>query len=196
MKMSPLDIKKQEFATKFRGYSQDEVHAFLEMAAEEYEQVLKRNLDLEQKVALLEDRLENYKRMEAVLQETLITTQRTAEETRANAEKRAQTIIAEAKIDAQRVAYGTNERLSRVRREIADLQAQRDSFRISLRSLLESQMSLLNLVEKKDEAQKEATPPQRKVDLTDEELEKIVSDFEKRIGLDDKVAGPPQAGKE
>jgi len=185
MKISPLDIKKQEFAIKFRGYSPDEVHSYLEMVAEEYETVIKKNRDLELRVEMLEERLDNYKRMESVLQETLITTQRTAEETKANAEKRAQTIIAEAKLDAQKVNNETNERLSRIRREVADLNAQRDSFLVNFRSLLESQVSLLDLIEKKVTTKEEPVPVRRKTDLSDEELEKIVNEFERKIGLDE-----------
>jgi cell division initiation protein len=188
MKISPLDIKKQEFAVKFRGYSPDEVHSYLEMVAEEYDEAIRKTRELEQKIGLLEERLDSYKRMESVLQETLITTQRTAEETKANAEKKAQTLIAEAKLEAQRINNETNERLAKVQREIADLTTQRDSFAVSFRSLLESQISLLDLIEKKSVAKEEAAPIKRKVDLSDEELEKIVSEFERKIGLDDKNA--------
>jgi cell division initiation protein len=190
MKISPLDIKKQEFATKFRGYSPDEVHSYLEMVADEYDEVLRKSRDLEQKVAMMEERLDSYKRMENVLQETLITTQKAAEETKANAERKAQTMIGEARLEAQRLTNETNERLSKVRREIADLTTQRDSFAVGFRSLLESQVSLLDLLEKKS-AQKmeEIVPVRRKVDLSDEELEKIVSEFERKIGLDDGEAG-------
>lgn len=194
MKISPLDIKKQEFATKFRGYNPDEVHSYLEMVAEEYDEVLRKSRDLEQRVATLEERLDNYKRMENVLQETLITTQKTAEETKANAEKRAQAILAEARLDAQRLTNENNERLAKVRREIADLTTQRDSFAVSFRSLLESQISLLDLLEKRStQKEEEIVPVRRKVDLSDEELEKIVSEFERKIGLDE---GAGNGGKQ
>ncbi|OGC92866.1 MAG: hypothetical protein A2W25_06720 [candidate division Zixibacteria bacterium RBG_16_53_22] len=185
MKISPLDIKKQEFATKFRGYSPDEVHSYLEMVAEEYDEVLRKSRDLEQKVLMLEERLDHYKRMENVLQETLITTQKTAEETKSNAEKRAQAVIGEARLEAKRITNETGEKLSKIHRQIADLTAQRDAFAVSFRSLLDSQISLLNLIEKKSAMQpEEVVPIRRKADLSDEELEKIVSDFERKIGLD------------
>lgn len=183
MKISPLDIKKQEFAKKFRGYSPDEVHSYLEMVAVEYEDMIRKSRDLEQKVGMLEERLDHYKRMENVLQETLITTQRAAEETKAAAEKRAQTIISEAKMEAQRIANENNEKLGKVRRDIADLTNQRDSFAVSFRSLLESQISLLNILEKKGTTREEVVPARRKADLSDEELDNIVNEFERKIGL-------------
>lgn len=184
MKISPLDIKKQEFAVKFRGYTPEEVHSYLEMVADELEQVLRKNLELEQKIENLQDRLDHYKRMENVLQETLVTTQRSAEDTKASAEKMSQTIIAEAKLEAQRISKETSEKLALVRREIADLYAQRDTFIISFKAFLDSQMSMIEMIEKKAEMSGELMPRRKKADLSDEELEKIVTEFEKKIGLE------------
>ena len=42
MKLSPLDIKKQEFGKKFKGFSPDEVNSFLDMIADEMEDLLKK----------------------------------------------------------------------------------------------------------------------------------------------------------
>jgi len=39
MKLSPLDIKKQEFSRAFRGYSVEEVQAFLDTLARQVEEM-------------------------------------------------------------------------------------------------------------------------------------------------------------
>jgi len=186
VKISPLDIKKQEFAVKFRGYNPDEVHAYLEMVASELEDTLKKNLELDQKITMLEERLASYTRMETILQETLLTTQRTAEETKASAEKKAQSLVIEAQLNAQRVTNEANEKLMAVQREIADLANQRDSFSVSFRSLLETQLSLLELLDKKRDTQTEIAPIRKKADMTDAELEQIVDEFERKLA-DDKI---------
>ncbi|MFQ5630060.1 MAG: DivIVA domain-containing protein, partial [bacterium] len=41
MKLTPLDIKKQEFKKNLRGYDPIEVDAFLEMVANEFESLLR-----------------------------------------------------------------------------------------------------------------------------------------------------------
>ena len=120
MKISPLDVKRQEFAVKFRGYSPDEVNAYLEMVAEELENTTKRNLELEQKVTALEERVNSYTHMETILKETLVNTQRNAEETRATAEKRAEATITEARLKAEQIQLETKERLVKIQRQIAD----------------------------------------------------------------------------
>lgn len=186
MKITPLDIKKQEFAVKFRGYSTDEVHSFLEMVASELEDALRKNLELEQRISMLEERLTSYTRMESILQETLLTTQKAAEETKAMAEKKAQALISEAQLNAQKLSSEANEKLIAIQREIADLQNQKESFSISLRSLLETQLSLLEMAEKRLDARQVAAPTQikRKADMSDAELEQIVDEFEKKLADD------------
>lgn len=40
MRLTPLDIKKQEFKRVVRGFDRDEVNTFLEMIAEEFEALM------------------------------------------------------------------------------------------------------------------------------------------------------------
>lgn len=181
MKISPLDIKKQEFGLKFRGYSPEEVHSYLDMVAAELEEAMKKNLEMEQKVTALEERLASYTRMENILQETLLTTQRSAEETKALAEKKASSMITEANLKAQRVEAETKEKLITVQKEIADLKHQRDTFIVSFRSLLDTQLSLLELLEKRELTKDDFTPIKKKIDLSDEELDEVVHEFEKEL---------------
>jgi cell division initiation protein len=181
VKISPLDIKKQEFAVKFRGYAPDEVHSYLEMIASELEDILRKNLELEHKIESMQERLESYKRMETILQETLISTQKAAEETRAMAEKKAEAMMAEAQLKVQKIEGDVSEKLVKTQREIADLTNQKDSFTISFRSLLETQLSLLDLTEKRHSGKDEIPSLKRKPDLSDEELEQIVDEFERKL---------------
>jgi cell division initiation protein len=46
MKLTPLDIRKQEFRKTLRGFDPIEVQTFLEMVGEEYEQLLEKNKQL------------------------------------------------------------------------------------------------------------------------------------------------------
>jgi len=41
MKVSPLNIKKQEFTRAMRGYDKEEVEAYLDKLADEFELLLK-----------------------------------------------------------------------------------------------------------------------------------------------------------
>lgn len=181
MKITPLEIKKQEFSKVFRGYSPDEVHSYLEMIAGELEGALKKNLELEGKLSSLEDKLTNYTRIENVLQDTLVTTQKSAEEVKAVAEQKARSITDQARVRAERILAEANERLLEIQREIADLKHQRRAFIVNFRSLLETQRALLENIDKRAGGKVDFSPVKMKTDLNDDELEKVVSEFEQEL---------------
>lgn len=185
MKITPLEIKKQEFAKAFRGYSPDEVHSYLEMVAEELEDVLKNNLELEKSLSSLKEKLTNYTRIENVLQDTLMTTQKSAEEIKTVAEQKAKSVTDGARVRADRILAEANERLFEIQREIADLKHQREAFIISFKSLLETQRALLENIDKEANSRRDYSPVKMKADLSEDQLEKVVGEFEEQLSRSD-----------
>jgi cell division initiation protein len=181
MKITPLEIKKQEFGKVFRGYSAAEVHSYLEMVAAELEDTLKKNLELEENLSSLKEKLADYTRLENVLQDTLVTTQKSAEEVKAVAEQKAKSITDVARVRAERILAEANERLLEIQREIADLKHQRRSFIVSFKSLLETQRALLEDIDKGAGGKSDFSPVKMKADLNDDELERVVSEFEQQL---------------
>jgi cell division initiation protein len=186
MKISPLDIKKQEFGKKFKGYRPDEVHSFLDMVADEMEELLKKNLELDEKVRVLEEKLSNYTKIEDVLQDTLLTTQKSAEETKSSAELKAKSIIDEAHIGANKIIAEAREKLLKIQSEIEDLKNQKEIFVINFKSLLDTQRSLLEMVEKRNEEKRSYLRIKMKPDLSEEDLERVVDDFERQYDSQNK----------
>ncbi|UCC79758.1 MAG: DivIVA domain-containing protein [Candidatus Zixiibacteriota bacterium] len=180
MKITPLDIKKQEFGKKLNGYRPDEVNSFLDMVADEMEDLLKKNLEFEEKVKSLEEKLSNYTRIEDVLQDTLLTTQKSAEETKSSAELKAKNIIDEANISANKIIAEGREELLKIQKEIEDLKNQKEIYLINFRSLLDTQRSLLEMVEKRNEEKRSYLRIKMKPDLSEEDLERVVNDFERQ----------------
>ena len=76
MRLTPLDIRKQEFKKAMRGLETDEVHAFLATVADEYEAVLNDNKALRERVLELDDKVQEYRNMEKTLRDTLLTAER------------------------------------------------------------------------------------------------------------------------
>lgn len=181
MKITPLEIKKQEFGKKFRGYSPEEVETFLEMIAGEFEESLKKNLELEEKITALEGRLSGYTKLENVLQDTLVTTQKSAEEVRASADRRAKVVIDEARVSADKMLAEAKADLLSIQRQIDDLKHQRDSFIVSFQSLLDTQHAMLEIIQKKNKDLSEFVPVRMRSDLSDADLEQVVADFEREI---------------
>jgi cell division initiation protein len=95
MRLTPLDIRQQQFTVRmFRGLDAQEVDAFLEDVAEDYEATLKENALLREQLSALEERSRGLVDREKALQDTLLTTQRLAEEMKESARREAQLICA------------------------------------------------------------------------------------------------------
>ncbi len=57
MRITPLDIYQQEFKRALRGVDPDEVEDFLERVADDYEQLIKENASLKERIESLEAQL-------------------------------------------------------------------------------------------------------------------------------------------
>ncbi len=149
MPITPLEIRKQEFRKALRGYDPHEVRAFLEMVSTELENMLRENAKLQEKVKDLDSKIEDYHRMEKILQNTLTTTQKATDELKDGAKKEAETIIANARVEAQRFLKEAQTELARMKEETKMVEHQKLLLVSEFRGLLESYMRLLERLEKK-----------------------------------------------
>ncbi|MFM1650522.1 DivIVA domain-containing protein [Brevibacillus sp. B_LB10_24] len=143
MPLTPLDIHNKEFSTGFRGYNVDEVNEFLDQVIKDFELLTKEKKELEERLALLNERVEHYKSMEENLSKSILVAQETAEEVKANARKESQLILKEAEKNADRIV---NEALAKSRKvaiEIEDLKKRASVYRMRFRTLLEAQLEML-----------------------------------------------------
>jgi cell division initiation protein len=143
MRLSPLDIRNQQFARSFRGFNPDAVASFRDLLANELEELIRQNGEYASRIKRLEERLEGYAKIEQSINETLVLAQKTADEVRQSAQKEAELIIREAKMRAEGEEAGYRERITRVDAELASLQSRRDQFFARFKGLLTTQLSLL-----------------------------------------------------
>jgi len=149
MPITPLEIRKQEFKKGLRGYDPHEVRAFLEMVSTEVENLLRENAGLTEKVKDLDSKIEDYHRMEKILQDTLTTTQKATDELKNGAKKEAETIIANARVEAQRFLKEAQTELAGMKEETKMIEHQKLLLVSEFRGLLESYLRLLERLEKK-----------------------------------------------
>ncbi|MFH1009682.1 MAG: DivIVA domain-containing protein [bacterium] len=147
MRLSPLDISKQEFARALRGYHPAEVRAFLEKVADEFAELESGRATLLQQKLKLEAQLETYKQMEQTLRESLLMTQKSLEEARANADHERELILREAGLEAEQIKREADRHVTDARMELERLAAQRDTYLKRLRYLLHSQQELIDMLE-------------------------------------------------
>ncbi len=143
MKLTPLDIRKQVFRKTMRGFDPEDVHVFLDLVADEYEQVLQENSMLAEKARHLSDQIERYHSMEKTLQNSLLTAERVSEEARERARLEADAVVAESRQRGERILEDSRERLRQLSRQVQELHREKDLFLQRFLSFLEGQIQFL-----------------------------------------------------
>ncbi len=146
MKLTPLDIRKQEFKKSMRGFDPEEVEAFLIMVADEVELLLREKNQLNDELIKLRTQLRDYQQVEQTLRDTLMKATNTVEESRMNSLREAELRIHEAELQAEKIIEQAREELQDLRSEINLVKAQKESFSRRLRHLLQSQIELLDVL--------------------------------------------------
>lgn len=141
--LTPLDIKKHEFTRKWRGYDEDEVKALLESVARDFEEMVRHNTLLSERLKVAEERINHYRLMEKTLQDAVVTIQTTLEEKRRIADQEAHLIIQDARRRADEELAQSRKHLTDMQGEMYQLEHQKRQFFARYRNLLKTQMELL-----------------------------------------------------
>lgn len=144
-RLTAMDIEKQEFTRKMRGYDPDEVKLFLRAVAEEVERVNLENATLREEKGGLTQRIDDFKDRERTLQETLVTAQRMSAELKDQSRQEADLLIREARVKAERLLEQAQDQLHSLDNEIGRLRLEKEAFENRLRAAIEEHLSLLDL---------------------------------------------------
>lgn len=151
MKISAIDIKKQEFKKTMRGYDVSEVEAYLDTIANEFENLSKESELLKEQIAKLEEEkktlggeVEVYRENEKTFQKAIVKSQDMAEEVLENAKKRAELIVKEADIMASKTKIAAKEDFVNLKQELEELRTRNESVIDEVRNFL---IEKLNAIE-------------------------------------------------
>ena len=143
--LTPLEIQKQSFARKLKGFDPNEVRAYLQMVAEEIERLLLSVDRLSRENAMLREDLEDHNQRERILKDTLLSAQRVSEEVKSNARKEAELIVKDAELLSERLVSQAMTRVADLERSIQDLKVERRAARNKLSATLDTIQQLLML---------------------------------------------------
>jgi cell division initiation protein len=138
-----LDIQQQQFRVKFRGFDMVEVDNFLDVVANEYEELLREINQLKEESRQKSEKIQRLEGEEKELQNALISAQRICEEMKNNARKEGELIVEEAKANARKVLDTAHARAMEVEAEIAQLKRQRAEFDASLKAIIDTHLRIL-----------------------------------------------------
>lgn len=142
-----MDIQRQSFGQKFRGFDAEEVRAYLAIVAEEVASLQGERDRLDQEVQNLKALLDEHRQREVILKNTLLTAQRVSEEIKENARKQAENVVKEAEMQGDRLIELAQARAHEVERSILDLRGWRSSLRTDIRSFVSRVSQLLDMQE-------------------------------------------------
>ncbi|MCB6992520.1 DivIVA domain-containing protein [bacterium 210820-DFI.6.37] len=138
--ISPLEIQEKEFSRGLKGFKEEEVNEFLDQITLDLERLLEENRQLKAEKEQLTEEVRKYQNSENSVLETLETAKALMGDISASAEKRAQILLKNAELDAQRVQREAKEAVERMNEENAAMRGRLSSFRTKYRQLLESEL--------------------------------------------------------
>lgn len=145
MVLTPLDLQNnKEFRKSTRGYNQSEVDSFLARVFKDYEELYSQNLDLQEELAEVKEKLNQYQLIEDTLQNTLVLAQQTAEEIKKNAEEEASLIIDRATHHGEKLLLSAEARINQLRAEYERLKQLEVNYRIKLKTFFQTQLTFLD----------------------------------------------------
>jgi len=140
--LTPLELEKKEFKGGV-GYSKSSVNEFFAKVREDYEKLYKENIELKDKINLLNEGIGQYKAMEEVLKTAMINAQTSAEEIKKNAQEKADNILQEAEFMAQKNREFSNQEVIDAKVEAENIRKEMQVYKSKVEAIIKSQLDLL-----------------------------------------------------
>jgi len=137
-KLTPIDIQQIKFGLSFRGYSRQEVDAFLDKAASAMEVQLGEMQAVREQAAAVEVQLLELRKKESALNNTLVAAQQVVEEMKRNAQKEVELRLKEAELQAERLVQDAWGQLRQVTQELEEARREKRLFLERWRSSLKT----------------------------------------------------------
>jgi cell division initiation protein len=148
MAITSMDITNKEFKKALRGYNIDDVDEFLDKISADYEEILRENTNLKDKIKSIEERLDHYSKMENTIQNTLLLAQNASEQAKENAKKESELIIKKANETSKSVIDKAHGDVIQVNDEFERVKQEFNKFRTRYRNFMESQLEMFDDMEK------------------------------------------------
>ena len=143
MNYTPNELQNITFKKTIMGYNEDVVNDVLDKVIEDYSGYIRENVELKDRLAVLNEGIQHYKTIEESLQNTLIVAQQTSEDIKRNAYEKAENIIKEAELKAQKVVNDANQEVIKIKFEFDELRKKLHIFKSKSETLLMSQLEVL-----------------------------------------------------
>ena len=205
--LTPMEIHNHQFKKSFRGYNENEVDDFLDRIVADFEKLQRDNDRLKNQIETLNREIEQYRKLEKNLNDTLMVAQRTADEVISAAKKNAdnlkentalecQNIRNQTQHEAQQLLDGATIKRDEILAEYARLVREKHEFMLKLRTMLESELAITNqtlsTVPRVDEPPKRSAPAVEKISepVNEQPVPEEISEPVEKISLPEENSEP------
>ena len=141
--LTPVEMQGKTFKSGGLGYDKKDVEAFFRAVTKDYETLYRENMELKDKVAVLNEGIQYYKSIEKTIQKALVLAEKTAETTKEAANKEAKNIEKEARIKANIMLADARNELESLHNKTIALTQQYEKYKLQFKNLAKAQIEML-----------------------------------------------------
>jgi cell division initiation protein len=160
MPIRPIDVRRKEFKSSFRGYDANQVDDFLDAVADEFERAYSENSHMREEISSLRERLQQFEELEGSIRAALVhaeqaandlrrsasreaedlrsSASREAEDLRSSARREADLTVREAQSRSRQMLAESSSRVERIQESFEALQEAKRGFSSDFRQLLKA----------------------------------------------------------
>ena len=143
----------EKFNRTLRGYDPEEVNAFLDKIIDQVEVMVEEMKEKDKKIVelqsfasenkMLKEKISQYERLESSLNNTILMAQKTSEQVKMAAHQESQTLLEDAKNNANRIVNQALLRAEKTEEEAALLKRNIKIFKKRIRDIIETQLEVV-----------------------------------------------------
>jgi DivIVA domain-containing protein len=156
-RLTPVDIRAQEFSRAAWGYSAADVEDFRSRVAEEMERLARERVALEERLHNFREQLKSLREREKAINDAVMMAQELREDTKQSAMQEAELIIREAHAKAENIVQESRATESALRKDIEEAQRQFTTYLGAFRRLLDRHLAQVDALEAHE---RDGSPPE------------------------------------
>ncbi len=140
----------EKFNTSFAGYKKEEVNKFLDDVIKQVESMINNMKSKDLEIEKLKSELEHYKNLESTFNRALLVAEDAGQQIRNSARNESVTLIEDAKRNADRIINNALIKAEKIDSDAERLRRNIITFKRRLKDILETQMDLVDDIDKLD----------------------------------------------
>lgn len=148
--LTPETIASRRFDKQVGGYKQDEVEMFLQQVAGEYAKLLSEKEDLEEKIEVLAEKVEQYREDEDSLRSALIGAQKLGDSVIRESKSKAEYILREAQAQADQILENAQKSIEKEQMALIKMQKEVTKFKNRLLTLYRQPLEMISALPEYD----------------------------------------------